>query len=130
MALPKDHTQLDDPRLVRAAQRGDMAAFEELVARHRDKVYARCYIITHQEELALDLSQDTWVKAWQRIGSFQGESSFATWLTRIAINGRRSASGCRICRRTMKMAPPSSVSCHRWKPTRPAGWSWRRHAAA
>lgn len=86
MALPKDYTQLEDPRLVHAAKRGDMAAFEELVARHRDKVYARCYLITHQEELALDLAQDTWVKAWQRLASFQGESSFATWLTRIAIN--------------------------------------------
>lgn len=86
MALPKDYTKLEDPVLVRAAQRGSLEAFEELVARHRDKVYARAYLMVHNEELALDLAQDTWIKAWQRIASFQGESSFATWLTRIAIN--------------------------------------------
>lgn len=72
--------------LVRAAQKGDMAAFEELVARHRDKVYARAFSMVRREDEALDLSQDAWVKAWQRIGQFLGDSSFATWMTRIVIN--------------------------------------------
>ena len=82
----KDHSSADDRTLVRAAQRGDMVAFEELVARHRDKIYARAYSMMRNEEEAVDLSQEAWVKGWQRLKQFQGESSFGTWLTRIVIN--------------------------------------------
>ena len=82
----KDHSSADDQTLVRAAQRGDMAAFEELVARHRDKTYARAYSMMRNEEEAVDLSQEAWVKGWQRLRQFQGESSFGTWMTRIVIN--------------------------------------------
>lgn len=77
---------LEDEALVRAAQQGDMAAFEELVARHRDKIYAQAYSMMRNEEEAIDLSQEAWVKGWQRLVQFQGESSFATWMTRITIN--------------------------------------------
>jgi RNA polymerase sigma-70 factor (ECF subfamily) len=82
----EDHSSTDDRALVRAAQRGDMAAFEELVARHRDKIYARAYSMMRNEEEAIDLSQEAWVKGWQRLAQFQGESSFGTWMTRIVIN--------------------------------------------
>ncbi len=82
----KDHSSADDRVLVRAAQRGDLEAFEELVARHRDKIYARAYSMMRNEEDAIDLSQEAWVKAWQRLAQFQGESSFGTWVTRIVIN--------------------------------------------
>jgi RNA polymerase sigma-70 factor (ECF subfamily) len=82
----KDYSSADDATLVRAAQRGDMAAFEELVARHRDKIYARAYSMMRNEEEAVDLSQEAWVKGWQRLRQFQGESSFGTWMTRIVIN--------------------------------------------
>lgn len=82
----KPHSALDDEALVRAAQRGDTAAFEELVARHRDKIYARALALMRNEEEAIDLSQEAWVKAWQRLKQFQHESSFSTWLTRIVIN--------------------------------------------
>ena len=81
-----DHSSTDDPALVRAAQGGDMAAFEELVKRHRDKIYARAYSMMRNEEEAVDLSQEAWVKGWQRLKQFQGESSFGTWMTRIVIN--------------------------------------------
>jgi RNA polymerase sigma-70 factor (ECF subfamily) len=63
-----------------------MAAFEELVARHRDKVYARAFGMMRNEDEAVDLSQEAWVKGWQRLKQFQGESSFITWMTRIVIN--------------------------------------------
>lgn len=82
----KAHSALDDEPLVRAAQRGDMVAFEELVARHRDKIFARAYSMMRNEEDAIDLSQEAWVKAWQRLKQFQRESSFSTWMTRIVIN--------------------------------------------
>src|SRR5262252_7225618 len=82
----KDHSATNDETLVKAAQKGDMRAFEELVARHRDKIYARAYSMMRNEEEAVDLSQEAWVKAWQRLKQFHGESSFGTWMTRIVIN--------------------------------------------
>jgi len=82
----KDHSSAEDQTLVRAAQNGDMQAFEELVARHRDKIYARAYTMMRNEEEAIDLSQEAWVKGWQRLRQFHGESSFGTWMTRIVIN--------------------------------------------
>jgi RNA polymerase sigma-70 factor, ECF subfamily len=86
MSLNCDHSALTDPDLVRMAQKGDMAAFEELVARHRDKIYARAFSMMRNEEDAVDLSQEAWVKGWQRLAQFQGDSSFVTWMTRIVIN--------------------------------------------
>lgn len=82
----KDYSSSDDQALVRYAKQGDTQAFEELVARHRDKIYARAWSMMRNEDEALDLSQEAWVKAWQRLDQFQGDSSFATWLTRITIN--------------------------------------------
>lgn len=84
--MPDQQETSSDIDLVRLAQKGDMRAFEELVARHRDKVYARAFSMMRNEDEALDLSQDAWVKGWQRLRQFQGDSSFATWMTRIVIN--------------------------------------------
>jgi RNA polymerase sigma-70 factor (ECF subfamily) len=81
-----DYSSASDEKLVKAAKKGNMAAFEELVARHRDKVYARAFSMMRNEDEAVDLSQEAWVKSWQRLKQFQGESSFGTWMTRIVIN--------------------------------------------
>jgi RNA polymerase sigma-70 factor (ECF subfamily) len=86
MAKEMAYASISDEELVRAAQKGDMVAFEELVARHRDKIYSRAFGIVRQEDDAVDLSQEAWIKAWQRLDQFHGESSFATWITRIVIN--------------------------------------------
>src|SRR5216110_2967330 len=86
MATRHKYPELLDEKLVRLAQRGDMLAFEELVARHRDKIYARAFSMMRNEDEAIDLSQEAWVKGWQRLAQFQGDSSFATWITRIVIN--------------------------------------------
>ncbi len=86
MSTPEDKTLLSDERLVKAAQKGDMTAFEELVARHRDKLYARAFSLMRNEDEAIDLSQEAWVKGWQRLKQFHGDSSFVTWMTRIVIN--------------------------------------------
>src|ERR1017187_5686601 len=83
----KDHSSDDDSALVRAARQGDTAAFEELVARHRDKIYARAFTMVRNEAEAIDLSQEAWIKGWQRLPQFLGESSFATWIMRIVFNG-------------------------------------------
>lgn len=86
MTSKLNYSTAKDEELVKAAQEGDMAAFEELVARHRDKIYARAFSMLRNEEEATDLSQEAWVKGWQRLVQFQGDSSFATWMTRIVIN--------------------------------------------
>jgi RNA polymerase sigma-70 factor, ECF subfamily len=86
MASKKDYPSMEDVALWKAAQKADMQAFEELVARHRDKIYARAFSMMRNEEDAVDLSQEAWVKAWQRLKQFQGDSSFLTWMTRIVIN--------------------------------------------
>src|SRR6266850_2132134 len=86
MATQPDNSSTSDEKLVRAAQKGDMVAFEELVDRHRDKIYARAFSMMRNEDEAIDLSQEAWVKGWQRLKQFQGESSFVTWMTRIVIN--------------------------------------------
>src|SRR3954449_10576993 len=86
MATRHKYPELLDEKLVRLAQRGDMLAFEELVARHRDRIYARAFSMMRNEDEAVDLSQEAWVKGWQRLHQFQGEASFGTWMTRIVIN--------------------------------------------
>src|SRR5260221_11046385 len=86
MATHPDKSAIIDEKLVRQAQRGDMVAFEELVLRHRDKIFARAFSMMRNEEEAVDLSQEAWVKGWQRLVQFQGDSSFGTWMTRIVIN--------------------------------------------
>ena len=80
------HSSASDEALVQAAKAGDMSAFEELVARHRDKIYARAHSMMRNEEEAIDLSQEAWVKGWQRLKQFHGDSGFTTWMTRIVIN--------------------------------------------
>ena len=86
MATQPDHSSASDVQLVRRSQRGNMEAFEELLARHRDKIYARAFSMMRNEDEAMDLSQEAWVKGWQRLKQFQGDSSFVTWMTRIVIN--------------------------------------------
>lgn len=85
-SLNHDYPSSPDEALVGWAQKGDTEAFEELVHRHRDKIYARAMMMMRNEDEALDLSQEAWVKSWQRLHQFQGDSSFATWMTRIVIN--------------------------------------------
>ena len=86
MPTNQDYTTKEDVLLVKLAKKSDMLAFEELVARHRDKIYARAFSMMRNEDEALDLSQEAWVKGWQRLVQFHGDSSFATWMTRIVIN--------------------------------------------
>jgi RNA polymerase sigma-70 factor, ECF subfamily len=86
MTSESPYVSAEDKELVKLAQGGDAMAFEELVARHRDKIYARAYSMMRNEEEAIDLSQEAWIKGWQRLVQFQGDSSFATWMTRIVIN--------------------------------------------
>ena len=86
MSRSFDLSGVEEGILVVDAQKGSLEAFEELVARHRDKVYGRAFSFVRNEDEALDLAQRAWIKAWQRLGQFQGGASFGTWLSRIVIN--------------------------------------------
>lgn len=75
-----------DERLVQRSQQGGTMAFEELSARHRDKIYARALSMMRNNDEAVALSQKAWVSGRQRLERFRGESSFVAWMTRTVIN--------------------------------------------
>lgn len=71
---------------VRAAQRGDDEAFATLYDAHAPRVYGLCLRLAGDTAAASDLVQDVFVRVWQRLGSYRGESAFTTWLHRVAVN--------------------------------------------
>lgn len=81
-----DIKNASDDELVRASQRRRTEPYEELVFRHRDKIYARAYSMLRNENEAEDLAQEAWVKGWQRLKQFNRDAKFMTWMTRIVIN--------------------------------------------
>lgn len=86
---------------VRRAQAGDESAFEALYREHVGRVYAICLRMSGDARRAEELTQDAFVRAWERLGSFRGESAFSSWLYRIAVNvvlGTRRAEGRRAHR--------------------------------
>jgi len=81
-----DGEELDDLTLVRRAQREDTRAYDALVRRYQERIYATVYHMTSNHEDANDLAQDTFIKAFRALKSFKGDSSFYTWIYRIAVN--------------------------------------------
>lgn len=79
-------TEPTDRELVERCQRGELDAYELLVHRYRQRVYGLVFSMARNETDATDLCQETFVKAWQAIGGFKKDSSFYTWLYRIASN--------------------------------------------
>jgi RNA polymerase sigma factor (sigma-70 family) len=76
----------DEAKLVARARQGDLAAYDELVQRYQQRIYATVYHMTSNHEDANDLAQDAFIKAFQALKSFKGGSSFYTWVYRIAVN--------------------------------------------
>lgn len=76
----------DDSGLVMQARRGDMKSFDELVTRHRARIFAMIRNMIHQEAEAWDLAQEVFIKAWHALPKFEGKARFSTWLYRIAHN--------------------------------------------
>jgi RNA polymerase sigma-70 factor (ECF subfamily) len=72
--------------LVQRVQRGDTDAFEPLYQSHIGRVYALCLRMSGDVVAARELAQDVFVHAWERIGTFRGESAFGSWLHRLAVN--------------------------------------------
>jgi RNA polymerase sigma-70 factor (ECF subfamily) len=75
-----------DEALVKAFTRGDVNAFEELMRRHEDRIFALAYRMTGNRSDALDGTQDAFTAAFRNAKKFKGNSAFSTWLYRIAIN--------------------------------------------
>jgi RNA polymerase sigma-70 factor (ECF subfamily) len=78
--------ELTDWELVQKCQAGEMSAFQELVSRYHQKVYMVILGLLRQRDDALEVAQETFFRAYRKINSFQGGSSFYTWLYRIAVN--------------------------------------------
>jgi len=75
-----------DARIVERVQSGDVAAFDILVRKYRERLYGIIYNMTSNREDAADLTQDTFIKAFSSINRFKGNSAFFTWLYRIGVN--------------------------------------------
>ncbi|MBI5768009.1 MAG: sigma-70 family RNA polymerase sigma factor [Verrucomicrobia bacterium] len=87
VASPERQLEADsDMEIVRRVQAGDVAAFDRLIIKYRERVYGIVYNLTSNREDAADLAQEAFIKAFQSIHRFGGQSSFFTWLYRIAVN--------------------------------------------
>lgn len=80
------HEPMPDRELVAKAQAGEIAGFEQLYRRHAGRVYGLCLRLTGDPASAEDLTQEAFVRAWQKLPSFRGKSAFATWLHRLTVN--------------------------------------------
>ena len=85
-AAPETIEEEREEVLVRRSRRGDLKAYDDLVRRYQERIYATIYHMTSNHEDANDLAQESFIKAFQALGSFKGGSSFYTWLYRIAVN--------------------------------------------
>ena len=94
-----DRPVVDEATLVRRAAEGEMAAFEELVMRHADRLYAALRRFGLDDGEAQEVAQETFIRAWRGLDRFEGRSQFFTWLYRIGFNethrrlGRRRPAG-------------------------------------
>lgn len=87
-AVEDDREKLltEEQELVARAKRGDLGAYDDLVRRYQERIYATVYHMTANHEDANDLAQETFLKAFRALKSFKGDSSFYTWVYRIAVN--------------------------------------------
>ena len=106
--------------LVRRAQDGDETAFRDLYREHAGRIYAVCLRLTGDAAAAEERTQDAFVRAWERLVTFRGESAFGTWLHRLTVNvvlmERRGSR-----RRERRVAPASDDPVFERAPAAPAG---------
>jgi len=114
---PPPVIDLEEAWVIRRVQEGDADAFETLYRTHARRVYGICRRITADPRLAEELTQDVFLKVWERIGRYEGRSKFSTWLYRIATN--RALDGLRgEIRRSARELPVERPAD--WEPPRPA----------
>jgi len=81
-----DPAVIEESELVHRARKGDLNAYDQLVQRYQERIYATVYHMTSNHEDANDLTQEAFIKGYQALKSFKGGSSFYTWVYRIAVN--------------------------------------------
>ncbi len=87
VASPERQAEADDDMaIVQRVQAGDVAAYDRLIIKYRERIFGVIYNMTSNREDAADLAQDTFIKVFQNIHRFQGHSAFFTWLYRAAVN--------------------------------------------
>jgi len=105
--------------LVARAQAGDQTAFRELYREHAGRVYALCLRLTGDSRDAEERTQDVFVRLWDKLRSFRGDSAFSSWLHRLAVNvvlNERRTTGRRE-RRVMPTEDPAALERNRGNPT-------------
>jgi RNA polymerase sigma-70 factor (ECF subfamily) len=85
-AAPVEPEPIEESVLVERARGGQMDAYDQLVRRYQERIYATIYHMTSNHEDANDLAQEAFIKGFQALKSFKGGSSFYTWVYRIAVN--------------------------------------------
>lgn len=78
--------EISNSELVKKSQLGDRSAFEQLVIRHQELVFSLAYKLTGNREMANDVAQEAFIRAWKAIEKFRGDSTFSTWIYRITVN--------------------------------------------
>jgi len=76
----------DEPQIVQRARRGDTTAFEQLYRANVNRIYALCLRMTGNSHEAEELTQMAFIRAWEKLWTFRGNSAFSTWLHRLAVN--------------------------------------------
>jgi RNA polymerase sigma-70 factor (ECF subfamily) len=103
----------DDALLINAFQKGEKKAFDELVIRHKDRIFNLCYRFLGDDDEANDSAQEAFVKAYGSLNRFRLESAFSTWLYRIAVNAcknKLSSSAYKARRKTVSIENPGMPS--------------------
>jgi RNA polymerase sigma-70 factor (ECF subfamily) len=84
--MAQDEVLSQDGDLLSRAQAGDRGAFSDLVRLHQDEVYTLAMRLVGDRELAADISQEAFVRAWRALPNFRGDAKFSTWMHRITVN--------------------------------------------
>ena len=84
--MSSERVRPENKDLLFRAQAGDKGAFSELVRVHQDEVYTLALRLVADRELAADVSQEAFIRAWRALPKFRGEAAFSTWLHRITVN--------------------------------------------
>jgi RNA polymerase sigma-70 factor (ECF subfamily) len=113
----EDDRRAAERRLVEDAQSGDLAAFERLYRDNERRVFALCLRLSSDPSLAEELTQEVFVRAWRKLGTFRGESAFSSWLYPLTVNVALSERRSRL-RRLMRVVPAEDVSALE-RPQRP-----------
>jgi RNA polymerase sigma-70 factor (ECF subfamily) len=105
----EDDRRAAEWQLVQRAQSGDLVAFERLYRENERRVFALCLRMSANPELAEELTQEVFIRAWKKLGSFRGQSAFSSWLYPLTVNVARSERRSRM-RRLARVFPTDDVA--------------------